>query len=76
MVHRILCPMKVTTNLPDSLVEELKAGNPGKNLTEAVQIAIEAWLSQRKIRRVISEVRESPLEFIADAESIRKVNRS
>lgn len=68
--------MKVTTNLPDALIEELKADNPGKNLTEAVQIAIEAWLSQRKIRRVISEVRESPLEFTADAESIRKVNRS
>lgn len=67
--------MKVTANLPDTLIQELREIEPGKNLTQALQIAIEAWVKRNRIRRVVHEVREQPLEFNTEAEDIREINR-
>jgi len=69
--------MKVTALIPDDLVNEVKQYAGGNNLTESLIVALQEWLSLKKIKSLNIEVKNKPLAFSNkfSAEYIRKVNR-
>jgi len=69
--------MKVTALIPDELVNEVKQYAGGNNLTESLIVALQEWLSLKKIKSLNTEIKNKPLSFSNDfsAETIRKVNR-
>jgi hypothetical protein len=70
--------MKVTALIPDELVEKIKQTTGGKNITESMIIALEAYLASKTVDRYIKEVSNRPLEFNEDfnAYKIRQSNRN
>ena len=68
--------MKVTANIPDALVNDLKSLNPDVNLTEALRAAIVSYIRLNRRKRIISEIREAPLEFSVNAFEMRDLNRA
>jgi hypothetical protein len=77
MYHRIMSRMKVTALIPDELIEEVKTLSEGKNITDAVTIALREWVSSKKVRALSDRVKKSPLEFSKgfSASYVRKLNR-
>ena len=69
--------MKITANIPDELIGELKSQHPGENLTDALKNAIVDSVRSYKLKKIIEHVSESPLQFQTDidAELIRETNR-
>lgn len=69
--------MKVTALIPDDLVNEVKQYAGGSNLTESLIVALQEWLSLKKIKSLNNEIKNKPLAFSNDfsADKIRKVNR-
>ena len=74
MIYR----MKVTALIPDLLVRQLREHSSGKNLTEALTVALKEWLALKKVRGLNHSVAKSPLRFRKgfSASKIRDVNRS
>ena len=70
--------MKVTALIPDKLVKEVKRHSGGKNITESIIIALEEWLSLKKIIELNNEIESKPLKFHEgfSARAIRSLNRS
>lgn len=70
--------MKVTAFIPDNLISEVKTLSSGKNITESLIIALEEWISIKKLKTLNSKVKRSPLSFRQgfSASKIRKVNRT
>lgn len=69
--------MKVTALIPDELIKDVKHFAGGKNLTESLVIALEEWLSLKKVHALNEEIMKKPLEFSKDfsAHEIREINR-
>lgn len=69
--------MKVTALIPDELVQDVKALSHGKNITEALVIALCEWRAAKQLQAMNRRVQSRPLQFRKDfsAEKIRKLNR-
>jgi hypothetical protein len=69
--------MKVTALIPDDLVKDVKRYAGGKNITESLIIALEEWLSLKKIQYLNEDIEKKPLEFFKDfsASKNRELNR-
>jgi len=69
--------MKVTALLPDTIVDEVKKYAGGKNLTECLIVALEEWLSLKKIKSLNDEIETKPFEFSTgfSAQKARENNR-
>lgn len=69
--------MKVTANISDSIIEEIKELTHQSTITEAITIALTQWLDMNHIKKLNIEVRDKPLEFQSgySADSIREMNR-
>ena len=70
--------MKVTALLPDQLVKDVKHLSKLKNITNALVIALNEWLSSKKIQILNKKIGQYPLRFQKgySATSIRKLNRA
>jgi|YNPMSStandDraft_1061717.scaffolds.fasta_scaffold18835_3 predicted DNA-binding protein (UPF0278 family) len=70
--------MKVTSIIPDEIVKEVKKYAGGKNLTESLIIALDEWISLKKIQQLNKEIEMKPFEFTKgfSAKKIRKINRN
>lgn len=67
--------MKVTAIIPDELVKETQALSNAKNITEAMIIALQAYISVEKLKSMGDMISKSPLQFKHTAEEIRDINR-
>ena len=74
---RILYRMKVTALIPDELVNEVKHYSSGKNITDSLIIALQEWVSLKKIIELNQKISNNPLEFRKNfsAEEVRELNR-
>lgn len=71
--------MKVTAIIPDHLIDEVKDISGGKNITESLIIALNAYLKQKKLEATMYEIEDNPLFVAAEpdvAYNIRKGNRN
>jgi hypothetical protein len=70
--------MKVTALIPDDLIREVKHYAEGKNLSESLIVALNEWVSLRKIKELNKQVKKRPLQFIDDfsADTLRSINRN
>lgn len=77
MLYRMLCRMKVTANIPDELIDEVKRCVGGRTITESLIVALKEWVALRSVRDLNEEIRQAPLEFIDgySTTSIRDLNR-
>jgi len=67
--------MKVTAIIPDELVKETQTFSNAKNITEAMIIALNSYVSIEKLKAMGEAINKSPLQFKYTAEEIRVVNR-
>jgi hypothetical protein len=67
--------MKVTAIIPDELVKETQALSNAKNITEAMIIALNSYISLEKLKAMSEAVCKNPLQFKYSAEEIRDLNR-
>ena len=67
--------MKVTALIPDELVKENKAMSKAKNITEAMIIALNTYVSIQKLKAMGEAIKSNPLQFKYTAEEIRDLNR-
>lgn len=69
--------MKVTALIPDDIVDEVKNYSGGKNITDAITIALKEWLKIQKIKNLNSKIEKNPLDFSSDysAEKVRNLSR-
>jgi hypothetical protein len=74
---RIIYRMKVTALIPDELVNEVKHYSSGKNITDSLIIALQEWISLKKIIELNQKISNNPLEFRKNfsAEEVRELNR-
>lgn len=70
--------MKVTALIPDRLIKDVKYLSQGKNITNALIIALDEWISIKKIQTLNKKIAQKPLRFHGgySAAFIRKLNRS
>lgn len=70
--------MKVTALLPDQLIQDAKQLSQGKNITNALVIALSEWIAIKKIQILNKKIAEKPLQFQRgySASRIRRLNRS
>lgn len=75
--YRILYRMKVTAIIPDEIIHNVRSLSQGKNITESLVIALEEWISMKKILSLNKALEQSPLFFSRDfsAQKIRTLNR-
>jgi len=67
--------MKVTAIIPDELIKEAKILSNAKNITEAMIIALNTYISLEKLKAMGKIINESPLQFKYTAQEIRDLNR-
>lgn len=69
--------MKVTAIISDELIQEVKKLSRGKNITEAITIALKEWTALNRIKELNRTIKEEPLEFDTEfcAERIRDSSR-
>jgi len=69
--------MKVTALIPDDIVTAVRKNAGGKNLTESLIIALQEWLTLKKIKKLNHIVKSSPLSFQegVTAATLRETNR-
>ncbi len=67
--------MKVTAIIPDELVKETQALSNAKNITEAMIIALNSYISLEKLKAMGEAINKNPLKFKYSAEEIRNLNR-
>lgn len=67
--------MKVTAIIDDSLIREAMKYANTNTITEAVKIALNAYISSQKLKELGSTVKNNPLKFNVSAEDIRNTNR-
>jgi hypothetical protein len=78
MFNRILYRMKVTTLLPDALIEDICNLAKGKTLTESLITALSSWAKQQKLIQLTHELKVKPFTFKHgfSALKLRELNRS
>ena len=67
--------MKVTAIIPDELVNEAKSLSNAKNITEAMIIALNSYVSLEKLKAMGEAINKRPLQFKHTAQQIRELNR-
>jgi hypothetical protein len=67
--------MKVTALIPDELVRETQSISKAKNITDAMIIALNSYISIQKLKAMGDLVNNNPLKFKHTAEEIREANR-
>lgn len=69
--------MKVTALIPDKIVDDVRQFSGGKNLTDSLIIALEEWVSLKKIKELNKNISKKPLKFSKDfsAEKVRSTNQ-
>jgi len=67
--------MKVTAIIPDELVKETQTLSNAKNITEAMIIALNSYISLEKLKAMGEAINKKPLKFKFSAEEIRDLNR-
>lgn len=67
--------MKVTAIIPDELVRETQSFSKAKNITEALIIALNSYVSLEKLRAMGEAIGQNPLKFKYTAQEIRDINR-
>jgi predicted DNA-binding ribbon-helix-helix protein len=60
---RILDRMKVTALIPNEIIEEVKQRSKGKNITDALVIALSDWLATKRLQEINLKLAQDPLEF-------------
>ena len=68
--------MKVTAIIPDELVKETQSISNAKNITEAMIIALNTYISIEKLKAMGEAINKKPLQFKHTAEEIRETNRT
>ncbi len=67
--------MKVTAIIPDDLVKETQTISHARNITEAMIIALNTYISIEKLKAMGEKVNKNPLKFKYTAQEIRDLNR-
>lgn len=69
--------MKINSEIPDKIIREVKKYTGSKNLPEALIIALDEWISLKRIQQLNTEIEKKPLEFSKGFSSkrIRNINR-
>lgn len=69
--------MKVTALIPDKLVQTVKAKTHGKNITDALVIALKEWLALKQVIALNDRIARHPLRFSKgfSASKVRLANR-
>ncbi len=67
--------MKVTAIIPDELVKETQTLSNARNITEAMIIALNSYISLEKLKAMGEAIKKNPLQFKFSAEEIRDLNR-
>ena len=69
--------MKVTALIPDEIVEDVKSFSGGKNITDAITIALKDWLKIQKVKTLNAKIEKNPLDFSNGytAENVRNIGR-
>ena len=68
--------MKVTAIIPDILVKETQSLSNAKTITEAMIIALDTYISIKKLKAMGETIKKKPLRFKHTAEEVREINRS
>jgi hypothetical protein len=69
--------MKITSLINDDLLNNVLKLSKGKNITDALVIALEDYVYRRKLEQLIDDIDKEPLELQNgfSAEGVRKINR-
>lgn len=68
--------MKVTALIDDDLIKEVRDFSGGKNITESLLVALNYYVSKKKLQKAMEEIENEPLQFQEDfVEYHRKKNR-
>lgn len=67
--------MKVTAIIPDKLVKETQSLSHAKNITQAMIIALNTYISLEKLKAMGEKINKNPLKFKHTAQEIRDLNR-
>jgi hypothetical protein len=67
--------MKVTAIIPDELVKETQSFSNAKNITEALIVALNSYVSIQKLKAMGEAINQKPLKFKHTAQEIRDLNR-
>ena len=67
--------MKVTAIIPDKLVRETQILSNAKNITDAMIIALNNYVSLQKLKAMGETINKNPLKFKHTAQEIRDINR-
>lgn len=67
--------MKVTAIIDDNLIKEAMKYANTSTITEAVKVALNAYVSTQKLKDLGASVKNNPLKFNTSAEDIRNTNR-
>jgi hypothetical protein len=55
--------MKVTAIIPDEIVADVQEYTEGKNVTDSIIKALSDWLYIKRIQKLNSEIKKTPLQF-------------
>jgi hypothetical protein len=77
IAYRILWRMKVTANVPDALMNEVRHFAGKGTITESLVVALEEWIALKHIKELNEEILQTPMEFKEEysATAIRELNR-
>ncbi len=69
--------MKVTTLIPDYLIEEVRHISKGETITESLLIALKEWLSFKRLATLNQKIQKKPLKFQKGftSQKVRTLNR-
>ena len=67
--------MKVTAIIPDELVKETQILSNARNITDAMIIALNSYVSLEKLKAMGETISKNPLHFKHTAQEIRDLNR-
>jgi hypothetical protein len=69
--------MKVTANVPDALINEVRHLAGKDTITDSLVVALEEWIALKRIKKLNEEIRQTPLEFKEEysATTTRELNR-
>jgi len=67
--------MKVTALIPDELVKEVQSLSNAKNITEAMIVALNSYVSLEKLKAMGETIGKKSLIFRYTAKEIRDLNR-
>ena len=69
--------MKVTALIPDDIIKEVKRYAKSRTLTESLILALNEWISLKKIKELNQAIAHEPMQFQEgfSAKDVRSINR-